>query len=70
MNLFISSMAVALGIFVAAAPTRATKMWGWKQFDQLEPRHRTLYLRWYRVFGLLLGFGGILFALDSLLNTR
>jgi hypothetical protein len=68
MNLFISSMAVALGIFVAASPMRATRVWGWKQFDQLEPRHRTRYLRCYRTFGVLLGFAGILFALDSLLN--
>jgi hypothetical protein len=68
MNLLISTMAVALGIFAAASPTRATKVWGWKQFDQLGPRHRTLYLRCYRAFGVLLGFAGILFALDSLLN--
>lgn len=68
MNLFIGTMAVALGIFVATSPMRATKVWGWKQFDQLGPRDRTLYLRWYRAFGILLGLAGILFALDSLLN--
>ncbi|HSR06860.1 MAG TPA: hypothetical protein VLM42_06905 [Bryobacteraceae bacterium] len=68
MNLFIGTMAVALGIFVTASPMRATKVWGWKQFDQLGPRHRTLYLRWYRAFGILLGLAGILFALDSLLS--
>ena len=70
MNLFISSMALALGIFVAAAPVRATKVWGWKEFDQLQPRDKTVYLRWYRAFGFLLGLAGILFALDSLLNAR
>ena len=70
MNLFISSMAVALGIFVAASPMRAAKVWGWKQFDQLKPRRRTLYLRCYRAFGFLLGLAGILFVLDSLLNLR
>jgi hypothetical protein len=68
MNLLISTMAVALGIFVAASPMRATKVWGWKQFDQLGPRHRILYLRCYRAFGVLLGFAGILLALDSLLR--
>jgi len=68
MNLFISTTALALGIVVAAAPMRATKVWGWKQFDQLGPRHRTLYLRCYRAFGVLLGFAGILLVLDSLLN--
>ena len=70
MNLLISTMAVALGIFVAASPQRATKVWGWRQFDQLEPRLRTLYLRFYRAFGVFLGLAGILFALDSLLNSR
>ena len=68
MNLLISTLAVALGIFVAASSMRATKVWGWKQFDQLGPKHRTLYLRCYRAFGVLLGFAGILFALNSLLN--
>lgn len=68
MNLMISTMAVALGVFVTASPMRATKVWGWKQFDQLAPRHRTLYLRCYRAFGVLLGFAGILLALDSLLS--
>jgi hypothetical protein len=70
MNLFISTMAVALGIFAAASPMRATKVWGWKQFDQLGPRQRTLYLRCYRAFGVILGLAGILFAVDNLLNSR
>jgi hypothetical protein len=68
MNLFVSTMAVALGIFAAAFPLRATKVWGWKELDQLEPRRRTRYLRCYRAFGILLGLAGICFALDSLLN--
>ena len=68
MTLFISAIALALGIFTAISPIRATKVWGWKQLDQLGPRHRTLYLRWYRAFWILLGLAGMLFALDSLLG--
>jgi hypothetical protein len=70
MNLLISTLALALGIFVATSPMRATKVWGWKQLDRLGPRRRTLYLRCYRAFGIFLGLAGILFALDSLLSWR
>jgi hypothetical protein len=70
MNLLISTAALALGIFVALSPARATKLWGWKQLNQLEPRHRTLYLRCYRVFGISLGLSGILVALSDIFGWR
>jgi hypothetical protein len=68
MNLLISTVALAFGIFAASSPMRATKVWGWKQLDQLEPRNKIRYLLWYRAFGIFLGLAGILFALDSLLG--
>jgi hypothetical protein len=48
MIVLISSVALALGIFIAASPDQATRLWGWKHINQLEPRHKTLYLCWYR----------------------
>ena len=63
MTLLVSTIAFAFGIFAAVSPAQATKLWGWKQFDQLGPRDRMLYLRWYRAFGISLGLSGILLAL-------
>jgi hypothetical protein len=70
MNLLISAIALAFGIFVLVSPARATKLWGWKHFNQLGPRHRMLYLRWYRVFGISIGLSGILVALCDIFGWR
>ncbi len=61
---------LAFGILVAARPAQATRVWGWRRLEQLRPKHRSLYLRLYRAFGIFLGLAGILFALDSLLNSQ
>ncbi len=64
-NLSLSALAVMLGIFAAAAPSKAVKLWGWRNFDKLAPTQRVLYLRWYRAFGIVLCLGGVFFAIDS-----
>jgi hypothetical protein len=63
MTLLISTIAFAFGIFATVSPVQATKLWGWKHLNQLEPRDRMLYLRWYRAFGITLGLSGALLAL-------
>ena len=63
MTLLISTIAFAFGIFAAVSPVQATKLWGWKHLNQLEPRDRMLYLRCYRAFGITLGLSGALLAL-------
>jgi hypothetical protein len=70
MTLLISTIAFIFGIFAAASPTQATKLWGWEHLNQLEPRDRMLYLRWYRTFGISLGLSGILLALGDIHNWR
>ena len=65
MTLLISTIALAFGIFAAVSPAQATKIWGWKHLNQLGPRDRTLYLRWYRAFGITLGLSGVLLALGQ-----
>ena len=65
-NLSLSALAVTFGIFAAAAPSKAAKLWGWTHFDKLAPAQRVLYLRWYRAFGIVLCLGGVFFAIDSL----
>jgi len=63
MTLLVSTIALAFGVFAAVSPAQATKLWGWKHLNQLAPRHRILYLRWYRAFGITLGLSGVLLAL-------
>jgi hypothetical protein len=69
MNLLISAITLALGIFVTVSPAQATKLWG-KQINQLDPRGRVLYLRWYRAFGISLSLSGVLLALGYIFNWR
>jgi len=63
MTLLISTIALAFGTFAAVSPAQATKLWGWKHLNQLDPRDRLRYLRCYRAFGITLGLSGILLAL-------
>jgi hypothetical protein len=65
-NLSLSALAVMLGLFVMTSPTRAAEIWGWSHLNRLAPKQKTLYLRWYRTFGIVLCLGGMLFALDSI----
>ena len=70
MNLVLSTVAVTLGFFVVASPTRAAKIWGRSHLDKLAPKQRALYLRCYRAFGIVLCLSGLLFAVDSMFFPR
>jgi hypothetical protein len=70
MNLLVSIVAVALGVFIAASPARAAKIWGRERLERLAPEHRVSFLRWYRTFGIVLCLGGTLFALDSIIFSN
>jgi hypothetical protein len=65
-NLFLSAIAMTLGSFAAVAPNRAAKVWGSQQFANLAPARRSSFVRWYRVFGVFLFLGGLLFAVESI----
>jgi len=65
-NLLVSFVAVALGTFVAASPHRAANIWGQRRVTNLTPERRASFVRWYRVFGILLCVAGVLFAVDSI----
>lgn len=58
---------MALGTFAAASPRRAAGIWGSQRLERLAPDRRPLFVRWYRVFGILLFLGGVLFAVDSII---
>jgi len=65
-NLLVSVVAVALGCFVAVSPYRAAEIWGSQRLATLTPKRRASFIRWYRVFGIVLGLSGLLLALDSI----
>jgi hypothetical protein len=66
MRLAVSILAVALGVFVAASPSRAANIFASGRLKVLPPQDRTSYLRFYRAFGIILCLGGVLLAFDSL----
>ena len=70
MNLLLSTVAVTLGLLVAASPTRAAEIWGRSRLDKLAPEQRVLYLHCLRAFGIVLCLGGMLFAVDSVIFSK
>lgn len=66
MILLASGVALALGGFIAISPTRAARIWGWENFDKMAPKHKVLYLRSFRLMGIVIGLGGILVAVDRI----
>jgi hypothetical protein len=69
-NLLVSTVAMALGGFVAASPHRAAKIWGSQRLARLAPERRALFVRWYRAFGILLYLAGVLHAVDSIVFSN
>ena len=70
MNLLVSIVAMALGAFAAASPRRAAEIWGSQRLHNLAPDRKASFVRWYRVFGILLFLGGVLFAVDSIVFSK
>ena len=65
-DLLVSTVAMALGTFVAASPYRAAKIWGSQRLANLAPEHRASFVGWYRAFGILLCLAGVLLTVDSI----
>jgi hypothetical protein len=70
MILIVSTVAIALGAFVATSPTRAARIRAPERFGRMSPQDRIPFLRWYRVFGLLLCLAGVLAAIDSIVFSK
>jgi hypothetical protein len=66
MNLLMSAVAVALGVFITASPARAARVWGSERLSNLAPERIPSFVRWYRVSGILLCLAGVLLAVDSI----
>ena len=68
--LLVSTVAMALGAFVAASPLRAAKIWGGATTANLAPERRAPFLRLYRAFGILLFLAGVLVAVDGVVFSN
>lgn len=68
LNLLVSGVAMALGVFTAASPQRAAELWGSQRMQNLAPEHKASFIGWYRIFGILLFIGGMLFAVDEIVS--
>jgi|HubBroStandDraft_6_1064221.scaffolds.fasta_scaffold438267_2 hypothetical protein len=66
MILFAGGVALALGAFIVVSPTRAARIWGWENFNNMAPKHKMLYLRSFRLMGIVIGLGGILVAVNRI----
>jgi len=69
-DLLVSIVAMALGTFVAASPHRAAKIWGSQRLANLAPGRRASFVRWYRVFGILLCLAGVLLAVEGIVFSN
>jgi hypothetical protein len=65
MNLLVSAVGMALGVFIVVSPHSAAALWGSERLEKLAPPRRALFLRWYRAFGVILCLTAMLFAVDT-----
>ena len=61
-NLVASAVAVALGAFAAVSPRRAAEIWGSERLRNMTSERQALFVRLWRIFGIFLFAGGVLFA--------
>jgi len=69
-SLFVSAVAIFLGSFVAASPQRAAEIWGSEKLYKLSPEKKISFVRWYRLFGILLCLAGVLSVVDCVFFAR
>ena len=61
-----SAVTMALGIYIAASPHQAAKIWGSQRLANLAPERRASFVRGYRVFGIFLFLTGVLLAIETI----
>ena len=66
MNMLLDTLAIAFGAVAVVSPRRAVKIWGAGRLDGLTAKRQTSFLRWYRIFGVVLFLAGTLSAVDSI----
>jgi hypothetical protein len=69
-NLLVSIIGMVFGAFVAASPRRVAKVWGAKRLDALPNEQKALFIRLYRVFGVLVFLENVLVTIDSIVFAK
>ena len=66
MNIALSTIALAIGLFILSAPEQAARVLNPQRLAKLAPSEKVWYLRAYRLLGVTLSITGLLFAIDSI----
>ena len=66
MNFLLSALAMVFGLFIVISPIRASNLWAAGRLVELAPERRVSYLRWYRVFGVVLFLSGLFSVVDGI----
>jgi hypothetical protein len=69
-DLVLSVVAVALGAFAAISPRLAAEIWGSERLRNMTSERQALFVRLWRIFGILLFTGGVLFAHITLFSRH
>jgi uncharacterized membrane protein HdeD (DUF308 family) len=64
-DLVVSGFAMTLGAFAAASPRRAVEIWASERLRNMTPERQASFVRWYRVFGIVLFLTGVFFVLHG-----
>jgi hypothetical protein len=70
MNIALSTVAVAIGLFVFSAPERAAGILNPQRMAKLSANEKVWFLRAYRLLGVSLTITGLLFAIDSIVTKH
>ena len=69
-NLVVSGVAMTFGAFAATSPRRAAEIWGSERLHSMAAERQASFLRWYRVFGIVLFLSGCALLVDNRVFSR
>jgi len=69
-DLVASVVTMALGAFTAVSPRRAAEIWASERLRTMTSERQALFIRWYRIFGIILFAAGVLFAHSTALSRH
>lgn len=61
-DLVVSVVTMAFGAFAAVLPRRAAEIWASERLRNMPLERQALFVRWWRIFGIVLFATGVIFA--------